>query len=101
MASENSRYAATEILTRTLPDGGEAAYFARRFIPDAASFEMAGTVRVEPGTRSDLIAARAYGDPTASWRIADGNRAMDLVSLAGVPGRILDIPVARPDGEAT
>jgi hypothetical protein len=101
MARENSRYAATGILTRTLPDGREAAYYARRFIPDAASFEMAGTIRVEPGARSDLIAARAYGDPTASWRIADGNRSMDLVSLAEVTGRILDIPVAKPDGEAS
>jgi len=84
-----------------LPDGREVSYIARRFIPDAAGLEIAGTVRVQAGERSDLIAARAYGDPTASWRIADGNRSMDLASLTEVPDRILDIPLAKPDGEAS
>lgn len=99
MTSDNSRYASTEILTRTLPDGSEVSYYARRFIPDASSLEMAGTVRVEPGERIDLIAAHAYGDPVASWRIADGNRSMDLVSLVREKFRILDIPLIKQDEE--
>jgi hypothetical protein len=101
MADDNSRYASTEILTRTLPDGREVSYYARRFIPDASSLEMAGTVRVKPGERIDLIAAHAYGDPIASWRIADGNRSMDLVSLASEKFRILDIPLIKQDEEVS
>jgi hypothetical protein len=101
MATENSRYAMTIILTRCLSDGREVAYLARRFIPDAAGFEIAGKVRVQAGERSDLIAARAYGDASTSWRIADGNRSMDLTSLTEVPDRILDIPLTKPDGEVT
>ncbi len=101
MAGENSRYTATEILTRVLSNGREVTYYARRFIPHASSFEMAGAIQVQPGERIDLIAARAYGDATASWRIADGNRSMDLFSLTEVPGRILDLPLITLDKEAT
>jgi hypothetical protein len=48
-----------------------------------------------------LIAAHAYGDPIASWRIADGNRSMDLVSLASEKFRILDIPLIKQDEEVS
>jgi nucleoid-associated protein YgaU len=47
--------------------------------------------RVVAGDRIDLLAARYYGDPLQSWRIADANPTLDPHALI-VPGRVLVIP---------
>ena len=89
MFEATSRYAGIPTAQVIVPGpGGEprtVTYVRRRFVPSPAG---APTVRhtVVAGDRLDLLAARAFGDPTQFWRICDVNRALhpaDLVARAG------------------
>ena len=95
----NSRYLQTQVLTRTLPDGREINYLARRFLPQPDALAAFGSYTVAGGDRLDTVAARAFGDPELFWRLVDGNRelvprrlveevgrALRLTLPAGIPG---------------
>jgi len=99
MAAAASRYEGLETAGVTVPDGSggerEMRYLRRRTPADAASTRVLATHRVAPDDRLDLVAARYLGDPTAFWRVADANAALDPDDLVGpdAEGRDLVIPV--------
>ncbi|GLZ48204.1 hypothetical protein Acsp06_43890 [Actinomycetospora sp. NBRC 106375] len=93
------RYAGldTGVASVPLASGGsrEVRYVRRRPLPPPDSLVVLARHRVLDGDRLDLIAARYYGDPTASWRIAEANTAFDPDALTGpdAVGSVLVIPV--------
>lgn len=86
-----SRYARTKVLVRRDEQGREVSYLARRFAPQRPPAVL-GWIAVLETDRIDRVAARAAGDPTQYWRIADANAAMDAFALAREPGRRLAAP---------
>lgn len=98
-ASGGGRYAAVDTAVTEVPaaDGGtrEVRYLRRRLPADPATATPLARHRVRAGDRLDLIAARYYGDPTASWRIAEANTALDPDELTGpaAEATVLLIPV--------
>ncbi len=75
MASQNSRYRRTPILTYVAPDGTPTRYLARRFLPRAEDLGRTGRITVKVADRIDTIAARALADPLQYWRICDAQPA--------------------------
>ena len=93
MKSPSSRHYGASTYRRAgqaLGTNGEIELLVPRF---AVRGEAAVTHRVVAGDRLDLLAARYYGDPLQSWRIADANPTLDPLSLIE-PGRVLNIPRA-------
>jgi hypothetical protein len=91
MFAVNSRYYGLAQQQLTLPDGQVVVYLERRFVPRADSLAALGSYVVRPLDRIDLIAYRALGDPELSWRIADGNNAMQPAELETPAGRRLRV----------
>jgi len=89
----NSRYAATETATHTLPDGREVVYLRRRFLPSPENFALLHEHFVVDGERLDVLTAHYIGDPEQFWRVCDANRAERATDLTAVPGRVLVIPL--------
>ena len=90
-----SRYHHLKTDVWTGPDGERITYVRRRFCPHAEAIPALGLVAVAAGDRLDLITARALGDPTQFWRVADANQAVDPFQLTAVPGRALRIPIPQ------
>jgi hypothetical protein len=97
MFDETSRYARLKIKTWVFADGREAPYVERRIIPRPESLEIAARARVRPGDRLDLVAERAYADGRAFWRIADANPTLDPETLTDMVGRLLAVPMIKPE----
>jgi hypothetical protein len=99
----NSRYAATETATHTMPDGREVVYLRRRFVPSPENFALLLEHFVVDGERLDVLTARYIGDPEQFWRVCDANRALlpdDLTAAAGSVIRItLPEGVPAPSAE--
>ncbi|AIR96868.1 LysM peptidoglycan-binding domain-containing protein [Streptomyces glaucescens] len=91
MIEPTSRYHPLPTATHTLPDGRTVTHLRRRLLPQPERLADLGEHVVTAGDRLDLIAARWYGDPEQSWRIADANRALRPDELTAVPGRRLRI----------
>jgi nucleoid-associated protein YgaU len=93
------RYGSVDTEVRTVPAVGgrtrEVRHLRRRFPADPATVVPLARHRVVAGDRLDLLAARYYGDATASWRIAEANTALDPDALTGpdAVGTVLVIPV--------
>jgi hypothetical protein len=94
----NSRYYNVETAVLEMPDGREAAYKRRRFLPQGSTMPPLTEVAVIEGDRLDTITARTLSDPEQFWRIADANDAMDPTELAETPGRRLRIALPQADG---
>ena len=87
----NSRYAATETTSYTLPDGRQVVYLRRRFVPSPENFALLQEHFVVEGDRIDVLTARYIGDPEQFWRICDANGVLlpdDLTSTIGSVIRI-------------
>jgi len=95
MFDYKSRYYNLETVKLTLPDGREAVYKRRRFLPDGASMPLLAEVTVRDSDRLDLISYRTLGDPLQFWRVADANDAMNPFELTDEPGRVLRVPVPQ------
>ena len=92
----NSRYAATETATYTLPDGREVVYLRRRFVPSPENFALLHEHFVVEGERLDVLTARYIGDPEQFWRVCDANAAMRPDELTETIGR--RIRITLPEG---
>lgn len=92
----NSRYAATETTTVTLPDGREVACLRRRFVPSPAQFALLEEHVVTQGERLDVITARYLGDPEQFWRVCDANPVLRPEELTEAPGGVIRITL--PEG---
>jgi hypothetical protein len=91
MMNPTSRYARVPILIRQDEAGRDVAYLGRRFAPQPPSTSL-GVITVAEKDRIDRLTARAIGDPTQYWRVADANAALDAVTLTDEPGRRLIAP---------
>lgn len=89
MFEPSSRYHGILTAKHTLADGRTVTHLRRRFLPQPEDLITVGEHVVAAGERLDAVAARRYGDPEQSWRIADANRAMRPEELTAVPGRRL------------
>ena len=94
--SVNSRYAATPAARLTLADGSEIVFLRRRFVPQAAGFDLLVEHTVASGERVDLIAAEYWNDPELYWRLCDANNALWPGELTEAAGRRLRITL--PEG---
>jgi hypothetical protein len=92
----NSRYAATETATHTLPDGREVVYLRRRFVPSPENFALLQEHFVVEGDRLDVLTARYLGDPEQFWRVCDANRALRPDDLTAAAGSVIRITL--PEG---
>lgn len=98
MFDPRSRYRTLDRATFTLPDGREVPYVSRRFLPDAGTLKVIGSIAVTQGDRLDLLAARSLGDPEKFWHLCDANNAMNPFDLAGdaAVGSVLQVPLPVP-----
>jgi nucleoid-associated protein YgaU len=93
---QSSRYYGAATVQYALADGTLVVYLARRFVPQASTYQ-APTPRsyvVIDGDRLDNLAARFLGDPLLYWMICDANSATDPDALTAQPGRSIVIPLA-------
>ena len=92
----NSRYAATETATHTLPDGRTVVFLRRRFVPSPENFALLHEHFVVEGDRIDVLTARYIGDPEQFWRVCDANRALLPDDLTATVGSVIRITL--PEG---
>lgn len=90
-----SRYYAIPTASYRDGDAPPIAYLTRRFCPRGQNLPLLARAQVAPGERLDQLTARALGDPTQFWRVADANNALDPFHLVVAPGRVLRVPVPR------
>jgi len=88
-----SRYYAVPTASYPTGDGDRIAYLTRRFCPFGQGLPLLSRAPVRGDERLDQLTARALGDPTQFWRVADANNAMNPVDLVRTPGRVLRVPV--------
>lgn len=95
----SGRYADADVATTMVPDGAggvvEVRYLRRRLCPDPRTLPVLTRTRVLADDRLDLVTARTLGDPTAFWRVADANAALDPDALVApdAEGTLLVVPV--------
>ena len=91
MFDNTSRYRGVPVDTYTDQRGRSVPWVTLRIPTDAAA--TAGYL-IRPGDREDLLANRAYGDPSLWWPICDANPAIGAVpqQLVGDPGTRIDLP---------
>ncbi len=90
-----SRYQGIDTDTMVRPDGTQAIYLQRRFVPSPALFQLLQEHTVVQGERLDIVAGKFLGDPELFWRIADANGAMRPEDLVAIIGRILRITLPQ------
>ncbi len=95
MFAKDSRYAKLPKKEFTDPAGRRVIYVARRIIP-VPDTPVAG-IKVQAGDRLDLVAGRAYGEPTQFWRVADANPNADHTTLTQPIGRRLALNQIKPE----
>ena len=98
MFDKSSRYRDAVIATHTGADGRVRPWVTLRIATDpVATVEYV----VRNNDRIDLLAHRAYGDPSLWWQIADANTAEVTDGPSGLvdePGSRLELPMpVRPE----
>lgn len=94
MFDNNSRYRDLPVATSTDAHGHSHAWVTLRIVADPPATLA---YQVKTHERLDLLAARAYADPTAWWRIPDAN----LDRVTALPHVLVDaagatIALAQP-----
>jgi nucleoid-associated protein YgaU len=87
---KTSRYSELPTVEAPARGGRTVTALALRILPPTPGDPH----RVEEDDRLDLIADRAYGDPTRFWRIADANTELEAGRLLE-PGREIQVPPTR------
>ena len=99
MFETTSRYATVDDATIETPepDGTTRTvrFKRRRFLPPADTLTPLTQHVMTDADRLDLVAARYAGDPTAFWRLCDGNDVLRPEELEHA-GRIVVVVMARP-----
>jgi hypothetical protein len=85
-----SRYAGLAAIEVRAPDGSTRTLAAPRVVAAPA---LRGAYTVRPGDRLDLLGARATGDSTRWWVLADANPWADPSRLEQ-SGRRIELPDA-------
>jgi nucleoid-associated protein YgaU len=96
MIDQNSRYANAPEAELTLADGSTVRYIVPPILPHPDSYSPARQHRVTDSDRADILAAKAYGQATAWWLIANANTAAHPDQITDPPGVSRVIPM--PDG---
>ena len=86
MFLENSRYATATQVEMTLRDGRKAKAVKLRRLPQV----QGEPTMIKGNDRLDILAQRAYGEPTWFWHIADANSELDATSLTAEAGRTIN-----------
>jgi hypothetical protein len=86
---QTSRYHGVPVDTYTDASGRSVPWVTLRIPPPAGA--VTGYL-VRPVDREDLLANRAYGDPSLWWRICDANP-----DTGGVPEQLVATPGVRID----
>ncbi len=92
MIDRNSRYANTPQTELKRPDGTTVRHIIPPILPHPEDHAAAQTHRVTDSDRPDTLAARAYGQATAWWMLANANTAAHPDQLTETPGDELVIP---------
>jgi hypothetical protein len=98
-----SRYYAVQRATIDLPDGRQAVYVRRRFIPQPQEFALLLEHTVTENERLDHIANRHLGDPERFWQICDANVVLRPEALIETVGRRIRVtlPAGVPGNPAS
>lgn len=96
MIDQNSRYAATVQAARIDKQGHLQRYVVPRILPHPEDHVVAQHHRVTDSDRPDTLAARAYGQATSWWLLADANTSPHPDQLTEVPGTLRMLP--SPEG---
>ena len=96
MISKSSRYAAAQRASLVRADGSEVHYAVPPVLPHPDDHARAQLHRVTDSDRPDTLAARAYGQATAWYLLANANTVAHPDQLTETPGTGIDIPL--PEG---
>lgn len=96
MIDRKSRYANAPQNSLTGPEGTETHYVVPPILPHPEDYAHAQIHRVTDSDRPDTLAARAYGQATAWWLLANANTAAHPDQLTETTGEERVIP--QPDG---
>ena len=96
MIDRNSRYANTPQASLIDAQGREVPHLVPPILPHPADHVAAQTHYITDSDRPDTIAARAYGQATAWWMLANANTAAHPDQLCDTVGAPRVIP--SPDG---
>ncbi|MEM9302729.1 MAG: hypothetical protein AAGE01_11485 [Pseudomonadota bacterium] len=100
MTDRTSRYANAPKAELTAPDGSVVRYLVPTLLPHPDEVQVAQRHRITDTDRLDTIAARAYGQATAWWLIANANTPAHPDQLTDPPGSLRVIPMPDPGGGA-
>ena len=88
MFLENSRYHKQKTVDAKAKDGRTVKAVKLRILPP----ESGSDHMVTQHDKLDILAHRAFRDPTASWRIGDANTELERTKLTSEPGRKIILP---------
>jgi len=94
----SSRYIKVAIGRYQLSSGENVPYVLRRFVPQARDIPFVTHHLVRAGDRVDAIAGHYLGDAELHWRVADANRATDMLELTATAGVRIAIPTPPVTG---
>lgn len=98
MIDRNSRYANAPQAELVTPDGRHLRHLVPPILPHPSAHVAGQAHVVADSDRADLLAARAYGQATAWWLIANANTAAHPDQLTDTPGTVRVIPVPEAGG---
>ncbi len=96
MIDQNSRYATAPEAELIRADGSIVRHIVPPILPHPDSNTAARQHRVTDSDRPDILAAKAYGQVTAWWLLANANTAAHPDQITDTPGATRVIPM--PDG---
>ena len=97
-ADHCGRYGKVAIGRYQISGDESVAYVLRRFVPQVRDIPLAAYHLLRAGDRIDVIAGHYLGDAELHWRIADANRATDMLELTATAGLRIAIPAPSGTG---
>ena len=88
MFLKNSRYHKLKTVDAEARDGRTVKAVKLRILPS----ETGNKHTVTQHDKLDILAYRAFRDPTTSWRIADAKTELERTKLTEEPGRKIIVP---------